>query len=59
MQTTKPKKVTKVEKLKAPLLDPAFKYVSSAATDVQATWRKFGWTPPSEVKAQNEKAQEA
>jgi hypothetical protein len=54
MQATIPKKAVKVEKLKAPLLDPAFKYISSAATDVQATWRRFGWAPPSEVRARNE-----
>jgi len=35
------------------LLDPNFKYNPSAKTDVQATWRKYGWTPPSEAK-QNE-----
>ena len=22
-------------------------YTSAAGTDVQATWRKFGWVPPS------------
>jgi hypothetical protein len=26
-----------------------FKYVSAAATDIQATWRKFGWRPLSEM----------
>lgn len=35
--------------------DPRFQYTSSAATDVQATWRRFGWRPvepktPSEPK---------
>lgn len=24
-------------------------YKISAATDVAATWRKFGWVPPSEL----------
>ena len=32
------------------ILDPAFKYTSSAATDVQATWTKFGWKPPERKK---------
>jgi len=27
---------------------PPAKY--NKVTDVQATWRRFGWTPPSEVK---------
>lgn len=32
------------------LLDPNFKYISASATDVQATWKRFGWTPPSEKR---------
>lgn len=27
------------------LLNPSFKYVPAAATDVTQTWRKFGWIP--------------
>jgi hypothetical protein len=32
------------------ILDPAFKYIPSASTDVQATWIKFGWKPPERKK---------
>lgn len=31
------------------LLDGA-PYIPSTHTDVQATWRKYGWTPPSKAK---------
>jgi hypothetical protein len=27
------------------LLNPEFKYVPAAATDITQTWRKFGWQP--------------
>jgi hypothetical protein len=30
-----------------PLRDPRFQYTPAAATDVQKTWMRFGWTPPS------------
>ena len=31
------------------LLDASFKYVPCVATDIQATWRKFGWRPTNEL----------
>lgn len=31
-----------------PVGHPDFKWTSGA--DVQSTWRKYGWTPPSEGK---------
>ena len=35
-----------MKKLSCPLVDdPNFVYVPAAATDVQKTWRKFGWVP--------------
>lgn len=33
-----------------PWSDPRFKWTPGA--DVQATWRRFGWTPPSEGRTQ-------
>ena len=29
------------------ILDQSFKYVSCIATDVDKTWRRFGWCPTS------------
>lgn len=34
-----------------PLGDPRFVYVPAAATDVQRTWRKYGWTPINQEKS--------
>lgn len=33
-----------------PITDPRFVYRNSSQTDVQQTWRRFGWTPPFEIK---------
>jgi len=36
------------------LADQRFVWVPSYATDVQKTWAKFGWTPPSKNKEQKQ-----
>ena len=39
-----------VTKPRARILDPNFVYTPAASTDVQKTWRKFGWVPLGEQK---------
>lgn len=55
--------VPKVKKLSKPyeeppkpegLMNPAFEWKPAVATDVQATWRRFGGVPPTELKAKHE-----
>jgi len=36
--------------MKQGLMDPNFKYIPAASTDVQQTWRKYGWIPSAEKK---------
>lgn len=43
------------EQTQPKLTDPEFVWRGPANTDVQATWRRFGWTPPSEQKKEPEK----
>ena len=31
------------------ILNPKFVYVPAAQTDVQRTWRKFGWMPKTDL----------
>lgn len=38
------------DKQRARLLDPQWRYVPAAETDVQATFKRFGWVPPSRNK---------
>ena len=33
-------------KLDCPLMSRSFRYTPAESTDVTATWRRFGWTPP-------------
>ena len=33
------------------LTDPRFEWVPSGQTDVTRIWRRYGWVPPSELKA--------
>ena len=32
------------------LLDPRFKYISSAKTDISATWRRYGFRPTTDAE---------
>ena len=46
---TKKRPQTRIDpEIKRP--DPRFQYTPAVATDVQQTWMKYGWTPPSKEK---------
>lgn len=47
-------KVDDIPDMPIGLMNPHFKWVASKDTNVQATWRKHGWIPPSELKAKHE-----
>ena len=49
MQEAAPVRVGKRTEPTIPSTDPRFVWTRGA--DVQATWRRFGWTPPSAGKA--------
>jgi hypothetical protein len=53
------KRVKLVEQVKQPkrpamALDRNSKFVYQSGSDVQKTWRKYGWTPPSEYRTDYE-----
>ena len=48
MQEAAPKIAGKRTEPTIPASDPRFTWTSGA--DVQATWRRYGWTPPSEKR---------
>ena len=37
------------------LTHPSFTYCPAAKTDITKTWRKFGWKPLAEIKAEEPK----
>jgi hypothetical protein len=45
----------KRERLIMRLLDPRFKYIPAAHTDVAATWRRFGFRPTTEAERRSRK----
>lgn len=50
MKPEQPQRKPRTQKppVRPSLLDPSFKYTPASQTDVQATWRRFGWKPLAE-----------
>ena len=46
-------KQTNQVKPAAGLMNPNFQYKNSSNTNVQDTWKKFGWVPPSQKAPAN------
>lgn len=40
------------------LLDPRFKYIPAARTDVTATWRRFGFRPTTDAERRSRKSRD-
>jgi len=54
MNTNKKLVSITAQKLQKPvrpsLLDPSFVYIPANLTNIQDTWKRFGWIPPSEKR---------
>lgn len=51
-EETEMKKKTSQVPPRASLMDPRFKYVPAVNTDITQTWRRFGWVPLAEKRAE-------
>ena len=55
MNAAAPVKRTRIEP-RISIKDPNFVWIPSHQTDVQRTWRKFGWRPLKEIAAEGRAA---